>query len=51
MEIKKPTKVSQQVGSDVTPRTPDSLVSFEIPLIVTRDENQVADEDTKDIEN
>jgi len=36
------------VESDATSRTPDSSVSFEIPLTVTRDENHVADEDTED---
>ena len=37
--------------SDATSRTPDSSVSFEIPLTVTRDENHVADEDTEDAKN
>jgi len=42
---------SQQVESDATLCTPGSSVSFEIPLTVIRDENQVANDDTEDIEN
>ena len=51
MESKKTTEVSQQVESDATPRTPGSSVSFEVPLIVTRDENYVAGKDTEETEN
>jgi len=51
VESKKTTEVSQQVESDAIPCTPGSLVSFEIPLTVTRDENHVADKETEDIEN
>ena len=51
VESKKITEVSHQVASDATPCTPSSSVSFEIPLTMARDENHVANEDTKDIKN
>ena len=51
MDSKKITEVSHQVESDATPHSSRSSVLFEIPPIVTRDENHVVDEDTEDIEN
>ena len=51
VESKNTTEVSQWVESYATPRTPVSSISFEIPPTVTHDENDVADEDTEDIEN
>jgi len=39
------------VESDATPCILDSSVSFEISPTVTRDENLVANKDTKDTEN
>ena len=51
VESKKTTEVSQQMKSDATPCTPGSLVSFEILLRVTQDENHVVDEDIDDTRN
>ena len=44
-------EVSWRVASNVTPHTLDSAVSFEFSSVVTRDEDHVANEDTKNVEN
>ena len=51
VESKKTIEGLQLVESDVTPHTLGSLVSFEIPPIVTQDENHIADEDTENTKN
>jgi len=48
VESEKTNRISQQVESDGTPPSPDSLVSFEITHEVTQDDDHIADEDVDD---
>ena len=51
MESEKINRISQQVESDTTPPSPDSLVSFEITPKVTQGDDHVASGDANDVEN
>ena len=51
VESKQTKEVSQQVESDVTPRTLDTSLSFQYSPEVTKDRDHIADEDTKAVKN
>jgi len=48
--IKTKSEVSQRVNVDATPHCPVSLVSSEIPSVVTPGGDRVADMDTEHVE-
>ena len=51
VESEKTNRITQQVDSDATLLSPDSLVSFESTPEVTQGDDHVADEDVDDVKD